>query len=93
MSVYKRKYHDRKSDKIVESKNWYISYHFEGRKITESVSPNKRVAEDALKSVKGDIAQGRYNLKRDTKSPKFEDYAKGCTWSTRRLSSGLMRQT
>ena len=75
MSVYKRKYRNRKSGKIVESKNWYISYYFEGKKITESVSPNKRVAEDALKSVTGDIAKDKYRLRRDTKSPKFEDYA------------------
>ncbi len=76
MSVYKRKHVDKKTGKIVESKNWYISYYFEGQKIRDSVSPNKRVAEDALKAVKGEIAQGKYNLRRDTKSPKFEDYAK-----------------
>ena len=64
-----------KSGKVVESKNWYISYYFEGKKIAESVSPNKRVAEDALKSVAGDIAKGKYSLRRDTKSPKFEGYA------------------
>mgnify|MGYP003990155909 FL=1 len=75
MSVYKRKYRDMKSGKVVESKNWYISYYFEGKKIAESVSPNKRVAEDALKSVAGDIAKGKYSLRRDTKSPKFEGYA------------------
>ncbi len=76
MSVYKRKYRDRKTGKIAESKSWYISYYFEGRKIRDSVSPNKRIAEDALKAVKGEIAQGKYNLKRDTKSPKFEEYVK-----------------
>ncbi len=76
MSVYKRKYRDRKSGKIVESKNWYISFYTEGKKISESVSPNKRVAEEAYKAVMGEIAQGKYSLRRDTKSPKFEDYAK-----------------
>ncbi len=75
MSVYKRKYIDKKTGKIVESKNWYISYYFEGQKISESVSPNKRFAEEAYKAVMGEIAKGKYNLKRDTKSPKFEDYA------------------
>ncbi len=75
MSVYKRKHIDKKTDKIVESKNWYISYYFEGQKISESVSPNKRFAEEAYKAVMGEIAKGKYNLKRDTKSPKFEDYA------------------
>ncbi len=75
MSVYKRKYRDRKSGKIVESKNWYISFYSEGKKISESVSPNKRVAEEAYKAVMGEIVQGKYSLRRDTKSPKFEDYA------------------
>ena len=76
MSIYKRKYRNKKTGKIVESKNWYISYYFEGKKISESVSPNKRVAGEALKSVKGDIAKDKYNLKCDTKSPKFEEYTK-----------------
>ncbi len=76
MSVYKRKHIDKKTGKIVESKNWYISYYYDGQKIRDSVSPNKRVAENALKAVKGEIAKGKYNLRRDTKSPKFEDYAK-----------------
>jgi hypothetical protein len=76
MSVYKRKYIDKKTVKIVESKNWYISYYFEGKKISESVNPVKRVAEEAYKVVTGEIIQGRYSFRRDTKSPKFEEYAK-----------------
>ncbi len=75
MSIYKRKYKDKKTGKVVESNNWYIRYYFEGREIRTAVSPSKRVAEEAYKSVMGDIAKGKYNLKRDKKSPKFEDYA------------------
>lgn len=49
MGVYKRKrvYTDKKTGekRIIESKNWYISYYFDGNQIRESVSPNKRVAE------------------------------------------------
>ena len=80
MGVYKRirTYKDKETSKttIVESKHWYISYYFEGKQVREAVSPNKRVAEEAYKAVMGEIAQGRYNLRRDTKSPKFEEYAK-----------------
>jgi integrase len=80
MSVYKRirTYKDKKTGKtkIVESENWHISYYFEGKQIREAVSPNKRVAEEAYKAVMGEIAQGRYSLRSDTKSPKFEEYAK-----------------
>lgn len=80
MGVYKRKrtHKDKETGKtrVVESKNWHISYYFEGKQIREAVSPNKKIAEDALKAVMGEIAQGRYNLRRDTKSPKFEEYAK-----------------
>ena len=76
MSVYKRKYRDKKTGKLIESENWHISYYFDGKQIRESVSPNKRVAEEAYRAVMGEIAQGKYNLKSDTKSPRFEDYAK-----------------
>ncbi|KHE91998.1 MAG: hypothetical protein K8F52_05290 [Candidatus Scalindua rubra] len=75
MSVYKRKYRDRKSGKIVESEKLHISYYFEGKQIREAVSSNKRVAEEAYKAVTGEIVQGKYGLRHDTKSPKFEDYA------------------
>ncbi|MDR4499192.1 MAG: hypothetical protein MRK02_14930 [Candidatus Scalindua sp.] len=76
MSEYKRKYRERKSGKIVESKNWYISYYFEGKKISESVSSNKQVSEEAFKAVMGEIARGKYSLKSDKKRPEFEDCAK-----------------
>ncbi len=75
MSVYKRKYRDKKTGKLVDSKNWHICYFFEGKKIRESVGTNKRAAQRALESIKGEIAQGKYSLKCDTKSPKFEVYA------------------
>ena len=79
MSVFKRTrtYKDKKTgkSKVVESRNWYISYYFEGKQIREAVSPNKRVAEEAYRAVMGEIAQGRYSLRCDTKSPKFENYA------------------
>ncbi len=39
-----------------------------------AVSTNKRVAEEAYKAVTGEIIQGRYNFRRDTKSLKFEEY-------------------
>ena len=76
MSIYQRKYRDKKSGKLVESKNWHICYFFDGKKIRESVGTNKRAAQKALESIKGEIAQDKYSLKSDTRSPKFEDYAK-----------------
>jgi integrase len=76
MSIFKRKHRDKETGKLIESEKWHISYYFEGKQIREAVSPNKRVAEKAYQAVMGEIAQGRYSLRRDTKSPKFEDYAK-----------------
>ncbi len=76
MGIYKRKSVDKKTGKVVESEKWYICYYFEGKQIREAVSSSKRVAEDAYKAVMGEIVQGRYSVRRDTKSPRFEDYAK-----------------
>jgi len=77
MGIYKRKSVDKKTGKVVEFEKWYISYYFEGKQIrVEAVSSNKRAAEDAYKAVIGEIIQGRYSVRRDTKSPRFVDYAK-----------------
>lgn len=77
MGIYKRKSVDKKTGKVVESGKWYICYYFEGKQTRgEAVSSNKRVAEDAYKAVMGEIVQGRYSVRRDSKSPRFEDYAK-----------------
>jgi len=55
---------------------YYIDYYFEGNRIRERVGKNKRQAELALASRKGEIAQGKFNLERVKKTPYFEEFAK-----------------
>ena len=51
---------------------WWIDYYHEGKRIRESVSPNKTVALKALEARKGEIAQDRFDLTKVKPAPKFE---------------------
>ena len=67
MSVFKR------------GDNWYIDYYFDGRRIKEAVSHNKKKAEQVLAVRKAEILQGKYNLKDREKEKAnilFERFAK-----------------
>lgn len=63
MGVYKR------------GKNYYILYHYQGRRIREKVGPDYNDALDAFYSRKGDIARGKFDLHKVYPSPLFEDFA------------------
>ena len=63
MGVYKR------------GRIWYIDYCFEGRRIRERVGKNRRQAENALESRKGEIVQGKFNLQKIKPTPYFKDFA------------------
>jgi len=54
---------------------WCIDYYFEGRRVRETVGPNKRVAEQALAVRKAEITQNRYTLSK-RESVLFQDFAK-----------------
>jgi integrase len=56
--------------------NYYIDYYFEGRRIREKVGPSHKQAQAALNARKGEIAQGKFELKGTKASPVFRDYAK-----------------
>ncbi|HHT9134604.1 MAG TPA: tyrosine-type recombinase/integrase [Candidatus Avalokitesvara rifleensis] len=68
MGVYCKEGKDGKS-------RWYIEYRVGGKKVRECVGASKKVAENALAVRKAEILQGRYELKKEIKSPLFEDFA------------------
>lgn len=43
---------------------WWIRYRFEGRLVRKSISHDKRLAEEVLIAIKGDIVRGEYRLSR-----------------------------
>ena len=55
---------------------WYIEYRVGGKKVRECLGPSKKVAENALAVRRTEILQGRYNLKKEIKSPLFDDFVK-----------------
>lgn len=59
-----------------KGKVYYIDYYFEGRRIREAVGSNRRQAELALASRKGEIAQGRFNLQKVKPPPYFDDFCR-----------------
>lgn len=58
-----------------KGKNWYIDYRYQGKRIRESVGPSKKLAEQALAARKGEIAQGRFDLKRAKPGRLFQEFA------------------
>ncbi len=54
---------------------WYIDYYVDGRRKRECVGVNKKTAEKALAIRKAEIAQGRYDFKKEN-SIKLQDFAK-----------------
>jgi integrase len=55
---------------------YYIDYYFDGRRIRERVGLSWKQAQDALNGRKGEIAQGKFELKQTKTSPVFKDFAK-----------------
>jgi integrase len=43
---------------------WWISYSYQGQLIRQSVGPDRRLAEQALRAMRGDIARGSFKLRR-----------------------------
>lgn len=56
-------------------KKWGIDYYFQGRRIREVVGTNRRQAERALASRKGEIVQGKFSLEKIKPTPYFEDFS------------------
>lgn len=53
---------------------YYIDYYYQGRRIRECVGPSKKLAQQALAARKGEIAQGRFDLRRIKGSPFFHEF-------------------
>jgi integrase len=68
MGVYKK---GRRGNKDV----WWIDYYHQGKRKRECVGTSRILAEKALSIRKGEILQGRFNMKANMKTPHFEDFA------------------
>ena len=55
---------------------WYLDYYVDGLRIRECVGKSKTEAQKALAVRKAEIVQGKYNFKKEKRSPLFEDFAK-----------------
>jgi integrase len=75
-------------------KTWYIDYYFEGRRIREVVGPSRKIAQIALDARRGEIAQGRFELRKIKTSPLFKDFAKDyLEWAKANKSSWISDRT
>lgn len=55
--------------------NWHIRYSFRGKRIRKKIGSSKTLAENALRKIKLEIAEGKFlDIKRELKI-KFEDFA------------------
>lgn len=55
--------------------NWHIRYTFRGRRIRKKIGSSKTLAENALRKIKLEIAEGKFlDIKKEQKI-KFEDFA------------------
>jgi integrase len=55
---------------------WYIEFRVGGKKVRECAGSSKKAVEQALAIRKAEILQGRYNIKKESKSPLFDDFTK-----------------
>jgi integrase len=54
---------------------WWIDYYYKGRRLREPVSAFRQEAVAALKSRRGDIVKGRFELQREAKDCRFSEFA------------------
>lgn len=54
---------------------WWVDYYHQGQRKRECVGTSKTLAEKALNVRKGEILQGRFNMKASVKTPYFKDFA------------------
>ena len=52
---------------------WWIRYRFNGQLIRKSIGYDKRLAEEALKAIRGDIVRGEYRLRRNGDKRLFKE--------------------
>jgi integrase len=54
---------------------WWIRYHFDGRLVRRPVGHDRRLAEEAITAIRGDIVRGEHRLKRDGDRRLFKEMA------------------
>jgi integrase len=54
---------------------WWIDYYYKGKRLREPVSTSRQEAVAALRSRKGDIVKGRFELEREGQDCRFEEFA------------------
>lgn len=52
---------------------WWVRYRFNGQLIRKSIGYDKRLAEEALKAIRGDIVRGEYRLRRNGDKRLFKE--------------------
>jgi integrase len=60
----------------VLSKDWYIDYYVQGRRVMRKVGPNKKLAEHILHDIKLKMLRGEYLGIHEAKKITFADFAK-----------------
>ena len=55
---------------------WWIRYSYQGQLIRQSVGPDRRLAEQALQAVRGDIVRGSFKLRRIEERRTFDEMVK-----------------
>jgi len=59
----------------LRGKIWWIRYSYQGLLIRQSIGPDRRLAEQALKAVRGDIVRGYFKLRRVEERRSFAEMA------------------
>jgi integrase len=59
----------------LRGKIWWIRYFYQGQYIRQSVGPDRRLAEQALQAIRGDIVRGSFKLRRIEERRTFAEMA------------------
>lgn len=55
---------------------WWIRYSYQGQLIRQSIGPDRRLAEQALQAIRGDIVRGSFKLRRIEERRTFAEMAR-----------------
>ena len=54
---------------------WWIRYSYQGQIIRQSIGPDRRLAEQALQAIRGDLVRGSFKLRRIEERRTFAEMA------------------
>src|SRR4030042_4732872 len=55
---------------------WWVCYAYQGQLIRQSIGPDRRLAEQALQAIRGDIVRGSFKLRRIEERRTFDEMSK-----------------